>query len=130
MNAADNADTIRAGYEAFAAGDMEAVAKLFAPDLIWHIPGASRIAGDYKGHDAVFGFFGKLMADSGGTFHVEMHDLLASDDHVVALVRETASRDGKSLDANEVHVWHLQDGQATEFWGIPGDSQAVDAFWS
>jgi ketosteroid isomerase-like protein len=130
MNATENAEVVSAGYEAFANGDMETVAKLFAPTLSWHVPGRSPIAGDYTGPDEVFGYFGRLMDGTGGTFHIEIHDLLASNDHVVVLTRETAVRDGRSLDANLVHIWHLQDRQATEFWAIPADAQALDAFWS
>jgi hypothetical protein len=129
MTAQDNADTIRAGYDAFGKGDMDTVAKVFAPDIAWHISGRSQLAGDYVGHDAVFGFFAKLMELSGGTFSLEIHDLLASDEHVVVLARETARRNDKTLDSNEVHTWHVADGTATEFWGSPQDAYAVDAFW-
>ena len=129
MGASENAETIGAGYQAFAAGDMDSVARVFAPDLRWHIPGRTPISGDYTGHEEVFGFFGRLMAETGGTFAIEIHDLLASDDHVVVLVHETASRAGKTLEADEAHVWHVRDGMASEFWGIPADADAVNAFW-
>jgi ketosteroid isomerase-like protein len=129
MGAQDNAQLIRTGYEAFSKGDMETVAKLFAPDIRWNISGRSQISGTYTGQDDVFGFFGKLMEMTDNTFAMSIHDLLASDDHVVVLVSESATRKGNSIDSDEVHVWHLDGGRATEFWGIPKDSQKVDEFW-
>lgn len=130
MSAQDNAEVIRSGYEAFSKGDMDTVAKLFDHGIRWHVSGRSQLAGTYEGHDAVFGFFTRLMGLTGNTFAIEIHDLLASEDHVVVLARETATREGRSLDANEVHVWHLAGGHATEFWGISQDAYASDAFFA
>jgi ketosteroid isomerase-like protein len=38
-------------YEAFTAGDLEALAELFADD-VWHTPGRNPLSGDYQGRDA------------------------------------------------------------------------------
>ena len=67
---------------------------------------------------------------SGGTFSIEIHDILANDEHAVALVRTRAKRSGKSLDAMESHVWHLSNGKASEFWNLTWDTYAGDEFWS
>ena len=129
MTAQADADAIRQGYEAFGKGDIPAVAQLLADDVEWHIPGRSSLAGDYRGRDAVLGFFGEIGARSEGSFRLEIHDLLASDEHVVAIVTEIAHRGDKVLNARGTHVWHLRDGQATEFWGLSADSYAQDEFW-
>lgn len=129
MTAHENAELVRSGYEAFAAGDLDTVAKLFAPDIRWHIGGRSAISGTYTGHNEVFGFFGKLIEETGGTFHIDIHDVLASDDHVVALVRESASRGDRHLEMNEAHIWHLSDGLAKEFWGFAEDQYEASSFF-
>jgi uncharacterized protein len=129
MGAQDNGDLIRNGYEAFSKGDMETIAKVFSPDIRWHISGRSPISGTYNGQEETFGFFGRLMEETDGTFSLSVHDLLATDDHVVVLVTESASRNGKSLKADEVHVWHLANGRAVEFWGIAKDQHEVEEFW-
>ncbi|HKP85289.1 MAG TPA: nuclear transport factor 2 family protein, partial [Blastocatellia bacterium] len=67
---------MRRATEAFARGDVEALQQIFAPDAVWHVPGRSRVSGTYTGHAEVFGFFGKLMELSGGTFKLELHDIL------------------------------------------------------
>ena len=33
----------------------------FAEDILWHVGGRGQLAGDYRGRDAVYRFFGKLM---------------------------------------------------------------------
>jgi hypothetical protein len=38
-----------------------------------------------------------------------------NDEHGVALVIESASRQGRSHAGNATHVFHLSDGQVTEF---------------
>jgi ketosteroid isomerase-like protein len=130
MIAHDNGELIRSGYEAFAKGDMETIATIFAADIQWNISGRNMISGTYDGQEAAFAFFGKLMELTDGTFSVAVHDLLASDDHVVVLVKESASRNGKSLESDDVHVWHLASGKAVEFWGISKEQYEVDEFWA
>jgi ketosteroid isomerase-like protein len=130
MAAADDLETIRAGYEAFGRGDIPAVLEKLDPEIAWHIPGRSPMAGTYKGYDEIVGFFTQLMERSGGTFSLEMHDLMASDGHVVALTKERGQRDGRDLDSNVVHIWHMRAGKAVEFFGVSQDLYASDEFWS
>lgn len=124
-----NAALIRRGYDAFSKGDMDTINEIFADDIVWHISGRSAVAGDYKGKQEVFGFFGQLAERSGGTFSIELHDVLGNDDHVTALTHERAQRDGKTMDVNFVHVWHVRDGKAVEFWAASSDMYAGDEFW-
>jgi ketosteroid isomerase-like protein len=126
-----NEDLLRRGYAAFASGDMETLNELFDDDIVWHTPGNNALAGDYSGKEAVFGNLGQNMEMTGGTFRLEIHDLLANDDHGVVLLRARAERpDGRRLDDNTVQVWHLRGGKAVESWLHPGDASASDQFWS
>ena len=121
---------LRRAYAAFAAQDMATMNELIADDTVWHILGHSELAGDKKGKDAVFAFFGQLMERSGGTFRLEIHDVMASDDHSVGLVTERAERNGKSWVSNAVHVSHTDSqGRTKEFWAFQADQAASDAFW-
>jgi ketosteroid isomerase-like protein len=125
-----NEELVRRGYEAFVKGDMEAVRSLFADDIVWHVGGRSPLAGDYTGADEVLGFLAKTMELTGGTFGLEIHDVLANEEHGIALVVARGERDGKSLEDRQVHVLHLRDGKVIAFWGHPGDQYAIDEFWS
>jgi uncharacterized protein len=125
-----NEELLRRGYAAFGAGDLDAVLGIFANDIAWHIGGHSQISGDYHGHQEVMAFFGKLMELTGGTFRLEVHDVLANDTHGAVLVTAYAERDGRSLKMREVQTWHLSAGKATEFWAFEEDSAETDRFFS
>lgn len=126
-----NVELARRAYAAFAAGDMNTVRDLIADEAVWHVLGHSPIAGDYKGKDEIFGFFGQLMARTDGTFRLEVHDILANDEHGVTLVTERAERNGKSWVSRAVHVSHPDsEGRVKEFWSFQEDQAASDAFWA
>ncbi len=125
-----NEDLVRAGYAAFAKGDMEALGGLFAPDVVWHFPGHSLVSGDVGGLDNVLAWLGKNFELSGGTLKLDIHDVLASDDHAVALITVTAQREGKSHRDNSIQLFHVRDGKVKESWIYPSDQEATDEFWS
>lgn len=128
----ENVDRMRRGYEAFGKGDLDALRELFSPDIVWHSGGNNPLTGDYKGIDEVFGLFGKLFEMTGGDMQQEVHDLLANDEHGVAITHIKASRpDGRTMDMNQIAVFH-QDAQnrVTEAWILPEDAQAADAFFA
>jgi len=121
-----NVARIRDGYAAFAKGDFAVLNDLFAEDLLWHDAGRNQTSGDYRGRDAVYGFLGKLMEVTGGSFHIDLHAVFADDEHGVALVVITASRGGRSVKVNQAHVFHMRDGKAVEFWNPSTDQYAYD----
>lgn len=117
------------GYKAFAAGDIPAVVALFSPDISWRVPGDNPVAGNYKGTDEVLAFFGQLMERSGGSFRIQVRDILAGETHLAALVTEQASSGDVDLRASAVHVWRVADGKLAEFNEHYSDQAAVDHFW-
>jgi ketosteroid isomerase-like protein len=124
-----NEDLLRRGYEAFATGDMNTVLALFDSDIRWHVGGSNQTSGDYRGHQEVMGFFGKMMDLSGGSFHLDIHDIVANDTHGVALVTAHGEREGQTMAVREANIWHLADGKATEFWAFAEDQAALDKFF-
>lgn len=125
-----NEETLRGGYEAFGRGDIDTVMSLFADDIQWHVPGDSPVAGNYSGKEGVGAFFGKLVELSNGTFHIDLHDVLANDEHAAGLVILRGERNGKTLAAKDAHIWHVTDGKFSEFWSCNFDQKAFDDFWS
>ena len=125
-----NAQIARKAYEAFSAGDTTATMDLLDPDTAWHIAGDSSISGSYHGPDGVLELFAKLSEGSNGTFTLDLHDVVANDEHTVGLVHARAERDGKVLDARIVHVMHVRDGKIEDLWAFTDDQRDVDAFWT
>jgi uncharacterized protein len=61
-----------------------------------------------------------------GSFRVDLHAVLADDEHGVALVALSASRGGRSVTINAVDVMHLRDGKVVEVWAVFADQYAFD----
>jgi ketosteroid isomerase-like protein len=125
-----NEELLRQGFEAFSKGDMEAVAALFADDVVFHFPGRGPLAGDHRGRDQVLAVIAKQSELTAGTFRLELHDLLANDEHAVALTVARAERGDSTWEDNAVLVFHIQNGKVSEFWLHPGDQYAGDEFFS
>lgn len=124
-----NVELFRRGYTAFQSGDLETVASLFSPDIVWHLAGHNHHSGDHKGIDNVLALFGRNFAETNGTFKTEVHDIVANDTHGVAIATISGEKDGKTLSDRYTHVAHFADGKLTEAWIFQEDQQAVDDFW-
>jgi ketosteroid isomerase-like protein len=126
MSEHPNVARIRDGYAAFAAGDLAVLNDLFAEDVHWHEGGRHQLSGEYRGRDAVYGLFGKLMEVTEGSLHQDVHAVFADDEHGVALVTVMASRGSRNIKVDGAHVMHLRDGKVTEFWDTATDQYAID----
>jgi ketosteroid isomerase-like protein len=125
-----NEDLVREGFAALGRGDNALRKQFFADDIRYHVPGRSPIAGDYEGAEQVLQLFARVFELTGGTFSFELHDVLANDEHAVALVTVRAERAGKQLTDNEVLTYHIRDGKVSEVWAHHSDDYAVDEFYS
>ena len=126
-----NEDLVRAASAAFGRGDLGTLRdQFFAKNIVWHIAGTGPLAGNYEGAAQVMALLGKISELSGGTVRPELHDVLASADHTVALATIRAERAGQQLQLNLVHVIHADNGKATEVWTHSSDPAAAAEFWS
>jgi uncharacterized protein len=125
-----NLATFRSIYAAFTTGDMDMLATFFDEGVVWHTPGRHRLAGTHEGRDAAFASFAEEFALSGGTYSVELRDVLANDEHIVALLYATAEREGKRLDQDYAIAFEMRDGIVRAAWEVWKDQSSVDAFWS
>jgi uncharacterized protein len=124
-------DLAWAASSAYGRGDFSALQnQFFAEDIIWHVAGTGPMAGQYEGIAQVMSVLGKLSQLSGGTVETELHDVLVSNDHTVALATIRAERSGKKLQLNLVHVIHSVNGKATEVWTYTSDPTAAAEFWA
>jgi uncharacterized protein len=126
--------TVNAGLmlrlvDAFGRGDIAALQELIAEDAVWHVPGRSSVAGSYTGQAEIFGFFGKVMALTDGTFAVARQDTLASETHGLNWDLVTARRGGASLSTPLALLVRFRDGRIVEAWDLVFDLAAWDAFF-
>ncbi len=130
-SAKENAETVRRGYEAFNSGDMKTLTEIFDESASWHTPGRGSLAGDKKGRDATFAYFGQLGGETGGTFKATLQDLFTSDDgRVIGIHHNLAERNGKLLDVNCCLVFEFKDGRVVDGREHFDNLYAWDEFWS
>ena len=124
MSASDNVATARAVQEAFASGDIAQLDALIADDVVWHEIGRAE---PRHGKEAL-----RASGPGGGDYEITgvTHDILASDDHAIALVEATATRAGKTLTYRTAEIYHLKDGKITERWAFSDDTGAITAFFA
>ncbi len=125
-----NIESTKKAYAAFASGDIAALTETIAPDCIWHVGGRNQLAGDYTGHEEIFGYFGKLSELTGGTFSATLTDVGETEGGLVTcLVTLSGSRDGIKLDTRMIEIGRANDaGQVAECWWFAEDAYASDAF--
>jgi ketosteroid isomerase-like protein len=112
---------------AWQSGDVAAVQAAYSTDVVMHIQGRSRHAGTYRGLAEWSRAIDAINADTNGRAEiVDVHDVLVSDDHAVALVRERFTSDAGSVDTNRVVVYGLRDGRIAEIWTYDSDPYAYD----
>jgi 2'-5' RNA ligase len=115
---------------AYAGGELERLRGLLAEDVVWHVPGRSKIAGEHRGIDAVLAYFDTRRRLTDETFRVSVRDVVATRDRVLQLAGGSAIRDGRTLTWETVGVLRVADGRIAECWLVPFDLYAFDEIWS
>lgn len=121
---------VRRAYQDFESGDLDLLRVVMGDDVVWREPGRSSLAGDYKGPDAVLGLLEQLRARSGGTFRIEILDVISEPERAVVFQRETATRNGKSLDVVAVVDFEIHHQKITEATVYHTDTYQFDEFWA
>jgi ketosteroid isomerase-like protein len=121
-----NAAVMRQALTAFVAGDAAAMLDAFDDDVVWHAPGTNRFSGRFDGKGEVAGRF-RRMADAGVVNTFDVHDVVANDEHAIALVHvRIEDENGSRYEGPQVQVIHMRNGKATELWGMNQDQAALD----
>lgn len=122
-----DASVVRRLYEARERGDLDEAAAVIGPDVAWHEP--YEYLGTLHGRDAVMKAIRQSVHETEGTFRLQVTDLLASEQHVVALVHFSAQRHGGLMSGREVGVFRVEDGLIREVWFYTAeDPDAVSEF--
>ncbi|MFN2545231.1 MAG: nuclear transport factor 2 family protein [Actinomycetota bacterium] len=125
-----NAEKLRAAFDAQTREDWPAVRDAFANDVVFHVAGKNRFSGSYRGKEEVFDLFNRRNESTGSKVELDVHAVLADDEHAVAMMTMRGERDGKRAEWKSIGMYHMRDGRIAEAWGFNEDQQAVDEFWS
>ncbi len=133
-----NKDVIRAHFAALNVGDADAFADTHDPGGRNHAPAPFDVS-DWPEEGRPFGpaeareTLSWLRAGS-PDLHVDVEDLIAEGDQVVAWIRMTgtatgtrgpAPADGRSIDVRHAQRFRLLDGRIVEHWAVRDDLRAM-----
>jgi uncharacterized protein len=116
----------------YAGGSVDPVAELLAEDIVWHVPGASPIAGDHRGLDEVIAYFERRRRLAAATMRMEPGELLEASGAVAQFVAGSAVLNGERVSWQTVGVYRVDVNrrQIRETWLVPLDSELFDRIWS
>src|SRR5690349_1364862 len=125
-----NEQFARRAFDAIGSGDSEWLDAHMSNDVRFFQGGRFPTAGSYTGKEAVFGHMMEFFTLVDFSMKLSPHDVLANDEHVVSLVTVSIDYQGRHLDFDEAHVWHVHDDLVHEMWAVPKDPYEVDAFFA
>ena len=122
---------LEAWLAAYGDHDRATMRDSLAEDAVWHVGGTHRFSGDYRGRDAILGYFDAVRGETTDSMRLEPLEILASDRHGAAFLRVTAARGGKRMDTVVADAFRFDDdGRIVEFWAHSADQPSIDEFWS
>lgn len=115
-------------YECFNRGDMDSIRQeIFAPDLVWRLPGHHPLSGTKNGADEVIAFFGQL---NKAGIQVDLINIDAwGGDTVVEVHRGHGQASGAVLDALNCTHYQIRDGKIANVQVYISDQHTVDQFF-
>lgn len=108
------------------AGDFSSYIDAISDDVEWWEIGADE---PVRGKAALAERMQSMMA-SGGSIKADLHDVVANDEHMIALVSATVEREGKTLSYKTAEIYHVKDGKITHRWAFSDDTAAINEFFA
>jgi ketosteroid isomerase-like protein len=121
MDEHPDAALYRRVMEGMGEGDMTAFEAVIADDVVWWQIGSPK---PVRGKEAV------LESMKGVDFEVDLHDVVANDDHVVGLVTASVHIGDDAFTYRMAEIAHVEEGKVTERWAFSDDTQAIIDFFS
>ena len=116
--------------EAISRGDVETFGDvLLSDDVVWHWPGRSSVAGDYRGREAALELLRGFHRLTQNRLQIEPLDIVEGQEFLMSFTHVTARKDDDELDVVMADAMRFDDdGRVVEFWTLSNDQRAVDAF--
>ncbi|MGH8930665.1 MAG: nuclear transport factor 2 family protein [Egibacteraceae bacterium] len=115
-------------YDCFNRGDMDTIRNsVFAPDIVWRLPGRHPLGGVKQGADEVIAFFEQL---NKAGIQVELRGIdTFGDDAAIEVHRGYGETAGVRLDAINCTMYTLRDGKIAEVQVFMSDQYGADNFF-
>ncbi len=118
-----NVQIVRDALDSMTETDVAALAAVVAENIEYHQIGAPAIMGKAALIESMEGF-GEM------EFGLDVHDVLANDDHTIALLDVTVKAAGQEFNYRTAEIYHIEDGKITKRWAFSDDTQAIGEFFA
>ncbi len=128
MSEHPNAQLARAAWRAVSGGDVDALERILAPDVVWHATARAPWQGDHAGPQAISDFLariGELMQ----VFDARLDDVLVSADRVAMVFHVRVQVASRTIEIDYLLLARVKGGRAAEIWTLPLDPAALAAFF-
>jgi ketosteroid isomerase-like protein len=126
----ENVEQVRAGYEAFARGDLDAVLEILDPDVDWH-PAIAPILGvvTVRGRDAVKRFLTRDLFEGFDRFSAEPLSFEDLGDFVLVKVRYKGRGEGSGIELDQTFatLFELREGMTVSMRDYSTRAEALEA---
>jgi len=128
-------EQVAAAYAALATGQRGQIARHFAENMRWLVPGHNRLSGWKNNLDEFFEFMATVGRLSDNSFRMDRAAVMTADNFSADVSRNTGHRAGEPnrlLEIDAIHWLTWRDGKVIEGRGaIFGNGTAqYDAFWA
>jgi ketosteroid isomerase-like protein len=119
-----HAQLYRTVMERFNEGDTSVFADAIDDDVVWWQIGVDE---PIRGKQALLE---SMAGMEGFDLRVDLHDVVANDDHVVGLVTATVRMGDEAFTYRTAEIAHVKNGKVTERWAFSDDTQRIIDFFS
>lgn len=115
----------------YGGGPIEPILELLAPEVVWHVPGASPIAGSHRGHDGVAAYFERRRRLANATMRMHPGKVVVEEDCVAQFVLGSATLGGRQVSWQTVGVYRVDPWRllVLEVWLVALDGDLFDQVW-
>lgn len=97
--------------------------------MVCRIGGSHPLSGEKNGIGGLLAYVQALTEMAGGSLRLEPHEVMATDEHIVALVRLSAISEQRPLRWNAAAIYHVRDGKISQVETISPDQLAIDEIY-
>jgi ketosteroid isomerase-like protein len=124
----ENVEVVKAAFEAYNRGDLDAWVADADPDIEWHVLPEATDPGPHRGRQVILER-GKLWRQMFGGLRVEVLEYIDAGDYVIAPVRMRGQAPGSDAEValDEVYVSMLRNGKIVELREYRTKAEALEA---
>ena len=125
----ENVEIVRAAWEAWERGDMEAIFAFYDPEIVWDQTHFGEPSGLFHGHDGIRRFFREWLAPF-ENYYAHAEDFIDAGEAVVVRCRQGGRGKQSGMEVKMPPYWQvyrLRDGRAVRIEVYTSQSEALKA---